>query len=52
MILHSLALLTAFAAQSLSYEIPLFDHAVDYYNPLTGGGSMLDDAGKYQITHE
>jgi hypothetical protein len=46
----SVALVAALAVRvSFGLEIPLFDRAVAYYNPLTGGGSMLDDAGEYRI---
>jgi len=42
----SVALVAALALRvSFGLEIPLFDPAVAYYNPLTGGGMMLDDAG-------
>ena len=37
-----------YARTSLGSQYPRSQQAVDYYNPLTGGGSMLDNAGENQ----
>jgi hypothetical protein len=37
-----------YAQTSLGSQYSLSGQAVDHYNPLTGGGSMLDNAGEHQ----
>ena len=45
----SLVLATVlYARTSLGSHYSRSQQAVDYYNPLTGGGSMLDNAGEHQ----
>jgi len=46
--MYTLPLVVALAVQaSFGVASPLFERAVDLYNPSARGGSMLDDAGKY-----
>jgi hypothetical protein len=37
---------------SFGFASPLIKRAVDYYNPLVGGGSMLDSVGEDQSITE
>jgi hypothetical protein len=43
---HSLVVALAVQA-SIAMASPLFERAVDFYDPSARGGSMLDNAGKY-----
>jgi hypothetical protein len=47
MVVNSLSLVAALAVQaSVGLASPLFKPGVDFFSPLMGGGSMLDDAGE------
>lgn len=46
--MHTFAFVVALAAQaSFGVATPLCKRAVDYFNPNDGGGSMLNNAGRY-----
>ena len=48
MMLSLVLVAVLYARTSLGSQYPLSKQVVDYYNPLTGGGSMLDNAGEHQ----
>jgi hypothetical protein len=45
--MHVSSIVVALVVQAyFSLASPLFERAVEFYSPLGGGGSMLDDAGQ------
>jgi len=47
-VMFTLSFTVALAVQaSFGVAFPLFERAVDFYNPSAHGGSLLDNAGKF-----